>query len=157
MVSLAILIMILKAPTLSGWKGAKSLADIPLTASFHVSSDADSGWTLTALLGAYSGDRGLKVGVDFRDALGIWELFKILSTSFSSAWSGIVSVVSGSLNEIAATLQQAEIALETLAATLAGSRSEVFREAYGYIVSAASKIRNAENAPLRRQDQAVEL
>jgi uncharacterized membrane protein YvlD (DUF360 family) len=143
MVSLAILIMILKAPTLSGWKGAKSLADIPLTASFHVSSDADSGWTLTALLGAYSGDRGLKVGVDFRDALGIWELFKILSTSFSSAWSGIVSVVSGSLNEVAATLYQAEIALETLAVILAGPRGEEFREAYGYIVSAASKIRNA--------------
>jgi len=135
MVSLAILIMILRAPTLSGWRGSKGLADIPLTASFHVSSDADSGWKITQFLGVYSGDRGLKVAVDFRDAMGIWGLFQVLSTAFSSTWSSMAGIIAGSLNEVEATLMQAKIALGYVRGAL---------DAMSYIISAINKIDNAQ-------------
>ncbi|MEN3047696.1 MAG: hypothetical protein ABDH63_02815 [Candidatus Caldarchaeales archaeon] len=114
MVSLAILIMILRAPTLSGWKSSENLADIPLTASFHVSSDADSGWKLTELLGVYSGDRGLKVSVDFKDALGIFELLESLFGLFQGAWSSLVSHVAGSLSEQESVLRQIASELRSL-------------------------------------------
>jgi hypothetical protein len=72
MISLPILVFILSAVTsefLKKKEELKKLADqLPLTASFHISSKADSGWTLTSLLGFYSGDNGLWVGIDFRDA-----------------------------------------------------------------------------------------
>lgn len=139
MVSLAILIMILKSPTLSGWRSAKNLAEIPLTASFHVSSDADSGWTLTSLLGVYSGDRGLKVGIDFRDAVGIMQLFQILSTAFSRTWSSIVSVVAGSLDQVSQTIEQAEITIGFLLIGLAARQSNE----YAYLTSALSKLKSA--------------
>jgi len=135
MVSLAILILILRAPTLSGWRGSKGLADIPLTASFHVSSDADSGWKINQYLGVYSGDRGLKVAVDFRDAMGIWGLFQVLSGAFSSTWSSMAGIIAGSLGEVDATLEQAKTALRVVRA--AGS-------AMSYVLSAADKIENAQ-------------
>ncbi|MDW8042733.1 MAG: hypothetical protein RMJ30_00605 [Nitrososphaerota archaeon] len=114
MVSLAILIMILRAPTLSGWRGAEGLTDIPLTASFHVTSDADSGWRLTDFLGIYSGDRGLKVTVDFKDALGIFGLFESLFGLFQGAWSSLASHVAGSLSEQESVLRQIAFELRSL-------------------------------------------
>jgi len=132
MVSLPILIMILRAPTLSGWRGSKGLAETPMTASFHVSSDADSGWKLTGFLGVYSGDRGLKVGIDFRDAMGIWQLFQVISGAFSSTWSSMAGIIAGSLGEVEATLQQAESSLSAIGA-----------ERSPYLSSALSKVRNA--------------
>ncbi len=135
MVSLAILIMILRAPTLSGWRGSKGLADIPLTASFHVSSDADSGWKIKEYLGVYSGDRGLKVAVDFRDAMGIWGLFQVLSGAFSSTWSSMAGIIAGSLGEVHATLEQVKNALRFIR----GAES-----ATSYVLSAIDKIENAQ-------------
>ncbi len=135
MVSLAILIMILRAPTLSGWRGSKGLADIPLTASFHVSSDADSGWKINQYLGVYSGDRGLKVAVDFRDAMGIWGLFQVLSGAFSSTWSSMAGIIAGSLSEVHATLEQAKNVLRFVRGA---------ERVMSYVLSAVDKIENAQ-------------
>jgi hypothetical protein len=135
MVSLAILTMILRAPTLSGWRGSEGLADIPLTASFHVSSDADSGWKINRYLGVYSGDRGLKVAVDFRDAVGIWSLFKDIFDAIRSARSDTIGKVAEYLKEVDEGLNKIKKSLQSVNGTA---------DAMSYVRSAIGKIENAQ-------------
>jgi prefoldin subunit 5 len=108
LVSLPITIMILTAAT-PWWNELEKLLDIlvniPLTASLHVSSDADSGWTLTSLLGVYSGnDRGLKVWVDFKDAVGIGGKFEKLLDWFKEKPDELVKETARPVDEISKKL-----------------------------------------------------
>jgi hypothetical protein len=112
MISLPILVFILSAVTsefLKKKEELKKLADqLPLTASFHISSKADSGWTLTSLLGFYSGENGLWVGIDFRDAALVGSLFESLTNWFKNERSELVKETAKQIDKIREELSHKE-------------------------------------------------
>jgi len=114
MISLPILVFILSAVTSSFMinnkkEELKKLADqLPLTASFHISSNAKSGWTLTSLLGFYSGENGLWVGIDFRDAALVRDLFDSLMKWFNEERSELVKKTAEQIDEIRKELSSKE-------------------------------------------------
>jgi hypothetical protein len=154
-ISLPILVFILSAATSSFMidnkkEELKKLADqLPLTASFHISSKADSGWTLTSLLGFYSGDNGLWVGIDFRDAALVRDLFKRLESWFNKERSELVKKTAEQIDEIRKELSHKEGELSSASLDLGLILTKLLLNMIDFGI--AGKINNAQTKIISAQ------